>query len=263
MTRNPYEFQVCSVEEAVVAVVNGRLVGSLSEGPVTVQLQDSIRTARIVVYAPSAEISQDHEVVLNCGGKEYRIGSLLRTGVLSGTFDVPLGTFDLRLRESKSMLTNPHQETQKILADILDIFHDGKVNPSFGALRVNSIQSAVKTSTFSQDLATLLKAEKEFCHCYKGKDNETWVVLHSHCKKVSVGYENTVPYAFLLADLVKQLGRHEMSLGDIFRWISSGKQTNSLLASNFTILKKFLIKYNAHFAWFQDDVSKTTKVVLH
>jgi hypothetical protein len=260
---NPYKYQVCSAGPFLASVVNGVLCGAVTEEPKQLCAKGKKNRAQIVCYVPSGENLPNMEVMLRCGGKDFRLGSLVRTGIVSGTFELPEPHFELFVREPVVRLKS-FQEVQKMLTDVLQIFHDGKLNPSFGALRVGSLQTVVEAkNTFSKDLASLLKAQKDFCHCYKGKDDETWVVLHSHCKKVCIGYENTAPYAFLLADIVKKLGRNEVSLGDIFRWIANAKEFNGLLASNFTILKKFLIKYNTHFAWFQDDASKTTKVVLH
>lgn len=268
---DPYKFQVISAghgEPFVAAIVNGLLCGSLSGAePKDLVLPEGRKKnrARIVCYSPAVntESPLNLEVILRCRGQDYRLGSLVRTGVVSGTFDLPQNEFQLFTREPKTRIrTCPHQEAQNMLSNVLQIFHDGKLNPSFGALRVGSLQSAIENS-FAHDLASLLRAQKDFCHCYKGKDDETWVVLHSHCKKVTVGHENTAPYAFLLLDTAKRLRGGEVSLGDIFRRVAGSQEFNALLASNFTILKKFLIKYNNHFAWFQDDESKTTKVVLH
>ena len=254
---DPYKFQVCTPDDFVVVVVNGRLMGTISK---TTSLYVSMcGNAHVVCYTPTKLEDPNVRVKLKrVENKDVDLGCLRETDVISCTIEISSDcSFYIEEEESDT-------DEKKVLSTVVGVFHDEKINPSFGALRINDLKTAIEAQIYlKHDLASLLQKKSDFFHCYQGKDDEIWVVLHSHCKKVVVDQDNSSSYANLLKKLVDELSTEEQSLADLFRSVSTSGAFNSLLASNFTILKKFLIKYNAHFAWFQDEKSKTTKVVLY
>ena len=48
----------------------------------------------------------------------------------------------------------------------------------------------------------------------------------------------------------------EVAMSDLYQLVRGEKTFDLLLSSNFTVLKKFLVKFNAEFLWFQDEASK-------
>lgn len=141
------------------------------------------------------------------------------------------------------------------------IFNDPQVNPAYGAIKALDLAHEVvkrNGKNAIRDLLAFFVCTPALCHFYVGKDNAVWVVLHSHCKKYQAGGETD-----RLVELLKVLQREttdKISLSRLFHRVSGFEQT---LASNFTVLKKFLIKYNETFVWFQSEDSKTTKIALH
>eukprot|EP00760_Papus_ankaliazontas_P021890 PhM_4_TR18760/c2_g1_i2/m.4267 len=272
---NPYQFQVSAPELFLVVVIDGVLRGPVSElRPTQFRVQKRSRSINVVVYNPTAPaaVPPNREVTVKFGKQETNIGRFASNGVACADVEMPARIADMQILVhapgARCYIPKNIESTKKcdatLLSDIVHVFHDEKMNPSFGALRVNDLQEFVqRKNVLEHDLAALLASRKDFCHCYQGKDNEIWVVLHSHCKKVCVGHDNSFSYATLLQRVAGSLCGEEQSLGDLFRRVTKLDGFNTLLASNFTILKKFLIKHNTHFAWFQDEQSKTTKVVLH
>ena len=249
---DPYRFQVVAEEEMFVVIVNGAICGSFSK---STSFSLPKGESQVVCYSPFLAPTDEYELCVVQNGVSKSFGNIQETKAV--TFVCEQGG-EIFVRFVRPSLFDNNTE---VIQEVLDVFHDEKINPSFGALRMVDLKTAVCSKNV--DLEVILRENKDFCHCYAGKEKETWVVLHSHCKKVAVAREHSQVYALLLRHLTKQVGSEEVSLADLFRDVGKSPAFHCLLASNFTILKKFLIKYNSHFAWFQDEKSKTTKVVTH
>jgi hypothetical protein len=191
----------------------------------------------------------DFPLTINCGcdSKHVQSGSVISYFFQKG------GELELK-RQRKWEKAYP--QVQNIAA----IFNDPLVNPAFGALKaLDLIQEVVKRNGkhAMRDLLAFFVCKPTMCHFYIGKDNAVWVVLHSHCKKYQPTGDTT-SFVELLKVLQTET-TEKISLSRLFHRVTGFEQT---LASNFTVLKKFLIKYNETFVWFQSEDSKTTKITL-
>mmetsp|Transcript_13199 Transcript_13199/g.20359 ORF Transcript_13199/g.20359 Transcript_13199/m.20359 type:complete len:261 (-) Transcript_13199:50-832(-) len=148
---------------------------------------------------------------------------------------------------------------------LINVFHDPEMNPSFGALPMKVLKDELlrRCPSLSGAVHAFPFHESRTLHCYEGKDKLTWVVLHSHKKKVNIPSDRAIEYSLLLKYLIGELIQCEMTLSDLFRKIYRESIFNRLLSSNFTVLKKLLVKFNTEFLWFQDINSKTTKVIMN
>ena len=157
------------------------------------------------------------------------------------------------------------QILKDIEKELVDIFHDSIINPSFGALQLKALEKELESRCphFASSMKKCVLQSSQNFHCYEGKDKLPWVVLHSHCKKVNIPSERSEDYSQLVKYLIGELLLSDVSLNDLYRKIYKENIFCRLLSSNFTVLKKLLIKFNSEFLWFQDNFSKTTKVIMH
>lgn len=275
---DPYHFQVVATNEPFVVVLNGVVLKCFSfpllPKPRVVEIEnfpvDEDGNLHIVVYTPglsSANIACSVALTMHAGGENKKLGSLTKeTPMISVEMDATnIRSFELMFISERNEDDVQKLQPESILDIITDIFHDNTINPSFGALRLDELENELikRTHQSATDIGELLKSQSDLCHCYLGKDAQIWAVLHSHCKKLAVANEKQIDYSELLNFLTDELRQGEECLSSLFRLICSKDSFSGLLASNFTILKKFLIKYNEHFLWFQDDFERTTKVLLH
>lgn len=255
-SHNPYGVQVVAPESFVVFLFDGvRLVNCdipTKGNDVVVHIPEHAQN--VVCYVPPA-FAPTTRISVRFGNNEF-LGRLEKKfGILAGR--IPTGCDCLHLTE------DDNATDKAVLETIIQAFHDEKVNPSFGALPLEEIERLVCCKHGAEiDVEYVLAAHDTICHTYEGKDGKVWVVLRSHCKKVTVTEEKCGSYAKLLRFLCSELSTREIPLGDLFRRVSHEPEFCTLLASNFTILKKFLVKNNHQFVWFQDEASKTTKVRL-
>ncbi|KNH07356.1 hypothetical protein XU18_1888 [Perkinsela sp. CCAP 1560/4] len=157
------------------------------------------------------------------------------------------------------------QILKEVEQELIDIFHDVKINPSFGAVQMSVLRSEMlkRCPNFADAILSFPFYSSPLLHCYEGKDKLQWVVLHSHRKKVNIPADRATEYSLLLKYLIGELLISELPLNELFRKIYRESNFCRLLSSNFTVLKKLLIKFNSEFLWFQDLNSKTTKVIMH
>jgi hypothetical protein len=104
----------------------------------------------------------------------------------------------------------------------------------------------------------MLRRFSEVCHCYFGKTGHWQVVLKTAAKRLQLNGRKS-QYLSLLVTVLKRL-QTQTIISDLFVDLQNGGLHNAILASNFTILKKFLNKYNSCFRWFQEKNSKTQKI---
>lgn len=97
-------------------------------------------------------------------------------------------------------------------------------------------------------------------HKYCSRSGEEWIVLNTEAKRVNV-LERPKKFTALLSSATSSLAKCcGETLCDAFRDVSLGTSNRPLLASNFTVLKKFLLKHNDAFVWRQDNSDRATRI---
>jgi hypothetical protein len=128
--------------------------------------------------------------------------------------------------------------------DALDMF---QTNDACGALKLSEMVADIDS-----DLCSF--------HRYCSRSGEEWVVLNTEAKRVNV-LERPTKFTSLLSSACKILAKvNGETLCDTFRYVSLGNAHRPLLASNFTVLKKFLLKHNDAFLWRQDNADRATRI---
>ena len=154
------------------------------------------------------------------------------------------------------------KEAESVCRDVLGLFQDNFVNPSSGALSYDYVRNHID----QKQLFNVLKFQRMVKNAgnpfyqYLGKDLCRWIVLHSSSKKPNFGFTRGKEYSDLLKFSVSQIMGEEVAMSDLYQLVRGEKTFDLLLSSNFTVLKKFLVKFNAEFLWFQDEASKKTLI---
>lgn len=221
----------------------------------------------LVAYCPFDSIDLPCEITLSLwGGNGQR--QIISLGSLEGKNE--LANFETQFpvvsaRVDVTNLMTKHSKNEESLFDaVLDLFHDTCLNPALGALKLQTLFChLVSCKGVLADILSfldILRGFSEVCHCYLGKTGDWQVVLKSPAKRVQLDGKKS-HYLSLLEFVSDVLGTTEGTSSDLFLDLQRVGLHNAILASNFTILKKFLNKYNSCFRWFQDQSTKTTKVI--
>ena len=249
---NAHTYQVFG-SPSLSVVINGIPVGHFHENDVsnmTLLIENLKDSGHVMLFST---LDRDIKVTSN----DHYVGIL-------SSFN---GLLTLQCAEDTSLnfVFSDSQKLKDIETVVADIFHCTDINPSFGALPLKRLEKELlaRTPDYSKSLLNCVLQSSEMFHCYEGKDRAPWVVLHSHCKRLTIPMGHLDDYCQLIKYLTGELlERSEVALSDLYRKIYTENIFSSLLSSNFTVLKKLLIRFNADFQWFQDDSSKTTKVVI-
>lgn len=254
--RDPYRDHVLG-ERGVTVLLDGV--------PLAYVAEDEVESIRIKIVTDGERRSGAHVCIVSSLRFPVHIwenhGSRGRAGATNGTFSFQVRSEMCLLRFCPEIRGSSRDALSEA---VIDIFHDEVVNPSFGAIRMDDLRNelAKKSAELITGLDSLLTQSEDLCHCYKGKDEAMWVVLHSHRKRLSISKDRSPSYSQLMKYLVGEVMVSDVPLSDLFRKICKTERFHQILASNFTVLKKFLIKFNSEFVWFQDGHARTTKVAM-
>lgn len=269
---DPYTTRVKSLNPFAVVVINSLLtvkiplprIGSIESANISIPPREVFHVA---AFSPFQSHHLPCEVsvslfVKNIKQKFTPLG-MLETKNQMLNFETQMPVTAVRFRVSSTTSKFSHTE-ETLVEDVLNIFHNTCINPALGALDAETLFRHLFCSHATRcnfiSLLQLLQHFSELCHCYIGKSGCWQVVLKSAAKRLQLDGKGS-QYISLLEFVVLH-PTSEATISDMFSDLQRKGVHNGILGSNFTILKKFLNKYNKQFRWFQDQQTKTTKVVV-
>lgn len=269
---DPYATRVTSLNPFAVVVLNSLLTvkiplpqfGKIESAIICVPPRE---TFHVAAFSPFQSHLLPCEVSVSLFVKSAKqqsvtIGTLeTKNQILNFETQNPVSAVRFRVSSTTSKFSH-NEET--LLEEVLNIFHDTCINPALGALDAETLfHNLICCHAKRCDLISLLQLLQHFselCHCYIGKTGCWQVVLKSAAKRLQLDGKSS-QYISLL-EFVVHHPTSEATISDMFSSLQQKGVHNAILGSNFTILKKFLNKFNKQFRWFQDQQTKTTKVVV-
>lgn len=269
---DPYTSRVKSLNPFAVLVINSLLtvkialprVGSIESANIFIPTREVLH---VVAFSPFHSYHLPCEVSVSLFFKsakqQFAILGTLETKNQMLNFETQMPVTAVRFRVSSTTSKFSHTE-ETLVEDVLNIFHNTCINPALGALDAETLfHNLLYCHAMRCDfimLLHLLQHFSELCHCYIGKSGCWQVVLKSAAKRLQLDGKSS-QYISLLEFVVLH-PTSEATISDMFTSLQRKCVHNAILGSNFTILKKFLNKFNKQFRWFQDQQTKTTKVVV-